>query len=163
MGDDDLRALREMAESRQRTVPARAEVAPQGGGVETVRIVRQGWACRYRSLPDGRRQILSFVLPGDACCLSPHLPGVSDHALASVTSLVVSEIPRAELRAAAAARPGLADAFGWVEAATLSIQREWTMSLGQRNSHERLAHLLCELHQRLTSVGMAAGGGSWHP
>lgn len=163
LGDEDLRVLRALTSGRTRTVAARTEIAPEGGGVGTVRILRQGWACRYRSLPDGRRQILSFMLPGDACCLSSHLPGVTDHALASITPLTVSEVPRSEVRAAAAARPGLADAFGWAEAATLSIQREWTLSLGQRNAHERLAHLLCELHLRLDSVGMTAGGGFLAP
>ncbi len=30
----------------------------------------EGWACRYRMLPDGRRQITALYLPGDFC--EPH-------------------------------------------------------------------------------------------
>lgn len=42
-----------------------AELVVEGKGVPTPRLVVNGWAARIRTLPDGRRQILGFVLPGD--------------------------------------------------------------------------------------------------
>lgn len=38
--------------------------------------------------------------------------------------------------------------------AALSIQREWTLNLGQRNASERIAHLLCELLFRMRAIGL---------
>ena len=37
---------------------------------------------------------------------------------------------------------------------TVSIQREWTLNLGQRSAFERLAHLFCEIFWRLRALGM---------
>lgn len=36
--------------------------------------------------------------------------------------------------------------------------REWLVNLGKRRADIRVAHLLCELHLRLKSVGLADGG-----
>src|SRR5689334_22597536 len=37
----------------------------QGDTIRSVCVLREGWAFRYQTLEDGRRQIVDFVLPGD--------------------------------------------------------------------------------------------------
>lgn len=39
------------------------------------------------------------------------------------------------------------------------MQREWTVSIGQRSALERLGHLFCELFLRLRAVGLTDGDG----
>ena len=34
---------------------------------EALYDILEGWACRHRLLPDGRRQITALYLPGDLC------------------------------------------------------------------------------------------------
>ena len=42
-------------------------------------VLKTGMACRYRVLQDGRRKILTFLLPGDLCDLHVFLIKEMDH------------------------------------------------------------------------------------
>ena len=44
-----------------------------------------------------------------------------------------------------------------------AIQREWTVNLGRRVALERVAHLLCEIFERLRPVGLLEGKGCAFP
>src|SRR5665647_335875 len=48
-----------------RTVPAGKQIATRNQVSEDVFLLCGGWGFRYLQLPDGRRQILNFLLPGD--------------------------------------------------------------------------------------------------
>ena len=56
-----------------RTLNARSDIAREGENPSVVRLLVSGWACRYKDLPDGRRQIVGFFLPGDFCDLNVNL------------------------------------------------------------------------------------------
>lgn len=155
LGKGDAEALETLIGRRVRSVPARGDIAPEGSATDRVHFVLRGWACRYVMLEDGRRQIVSVLLPGDACCLDQYLPARLDHCIAPLSRLDVSEVPRSELLSAARERPGLAAAFGWAEAVARGVQRQWAVNLGRRTARERVAHLLCEIHHRLRGAGLA--------
>lgn len=140
-----------------RQIAARTDVIHEGDDPRVVNIVLDGWACRYRQLADGRRQIVSLLLPGDPC--DPHifLLDRMDHAIGALTPVTLVQIPGAALQELTARRPALDDALHREALASAAIQREWTVSLGCRSGAERLAHLFCELHARLTAVGLADG------
>lgn len=52
-------------------------------------------------------------------------------------------------------RPVLARALWWMTLVDEATLREWLVNLGQRDAAERIAHLFCEIHLRLKSVGLA--------
>src|SRR5690349_17484544 len=66
---DDMTAIRRLAERGTREVPARRDLIREGDRARSVFLVLDGWACRYKTLPDGRRQIVGFFIPGDLCDL----------------------------------------------------------------------------------------------
>ncbi|WP_342166784.1 Crp/Fnr family transcriptional regulator [Methylobacterium sp. SD21] len=138
-----------------RSIAARADIIDEGDDPHAVNVILEGWACRARQLADGRRQIVSLLLPGDSC--NPHifLLDRMDHAISAVTPVVYASIPGAALESLTARSPNLDRAFQREALATAAIQREWTVSLGCRSGIERLAHLFCEMRARLAAVGLA--------
>lgn len=140
-----------------RSIRSRTDIIDQGDDPLAVNVIIDGWACRYRQLADGRRQIVSLLLPGDPC--DPHifLLDRMDHAIGAITPIALAKIPGATLQALTARSPTLERAFQREALATAAIQREWTVSLGRRSALERVAHQFCELHARLTAVGLAEG------
>jgi len=52
----------------------------------------EGWACRYKILPSGTRQILAFLMPGDSCDLHAGLLAEMDHSIQTITPALVATI-----------------------------------------------------------------------
>lgn len=128
------------------------------------RFVISGWACRQRILPDGRRQIFSLVVPGDAIGLCNLGGAVAHPRPLSATSTV------ALTRLVTVDASGLADALGREEAApnlarAIHLQAgmdealllDHVVRLGRQTAYERVAHLLLELQARLSIIGLADG------
>ena len=59
--ESDLSVLDALATS-SRNYAARTVVSSQGDWANTVHIIKSGWGCIYRDLPDGDRQILDFPI-----------------------------------------------------------------------------------------------------
>ena len=124
------------------------------GTLPPSRLIVAGWACRYRSHADKRRQILGFLLPGDFVgrVLLPDLP--LPYAVVALTGLkTVSAQPLVE----AAANP---DSAALARAVRLTAHLDdlllfnQLMRLGQQTARERVVHLILELHERLGWVGL---------
>lgn len=140
-----------------RMIEPRVDIVEEGEDPRAVNVVLSGWACRYRQFEDGRRQIISILLPGDCC--DPHifLLDRRDHAIGALTQVAIARIPGPAMVDLTNRNPALDLAFHREALAATAIQREWTVSLGRRSGVERLAHLFCELHARLAAVGLADG------
>ncbi len=134
---------------------AQEDLILQGQTPEGVVLVMSGFAIRYKLLPDGRRQIVGFVLPGDLCDIRVGLVRRMDHYMAALTPLVAGVIPSADIHAAMEKHPRLARGLWWASFVEESIAREWIVNVGYRSAFERLAHLFCELYYRLEAVGLA--------
>lgn len=140
-----------------RMVSARADIIHEGDDPRAINVILDGWACHYKQLANGRRQIVGLLLPGDPCDPDVFLLNEMDHTIGAITPVLLSHISGTALQAATARSPRLDLAFRREALASAAIQREWTVSLGCRTGIERLAHLFCELHARLTAVGRADG------
>lgn len=154
---DDRAALAAIS-SNVRYVDARRDLVCEGDKPRYVHLVLDGWGTRYKSLPDGKRQIVSLFLPGDFCDLNVYILKHMDHSIGAITRLKVAMITPEEMSALTIDRPRITQALWWHELVTVAVQREWTLNLGQRSAYERLGHLLVEVYLRLASVGRAADG-----
>lgn len=144
---------------RLERIGPRAVVVEDGAAPAAAAVLIEGFACRFKLLPDGRRQILSFHLAGDGIDLQSLLLGTADHGIAAVTDCLIAWLPHNALRAAARAHERIADAL-WRETLTdAAIARQWLLNVGQRDAYSRLAHLFCELGVRAGAAGLGRSTG----
>jgi len=146
--------LIDAASERVRSFGPRVDIAREGDRPRDVHMILAGWACRYKQLEDGRRQIVSFFLPGDICDLNIFILREMDHSIGTITSVTVADLSREFFDEISSGFPRIATAFWWESLVNAAIQREWTMSLGQRTAAERMSHLLCEIFLRLRLAGL---------
>src|SRR3546814_8330913 len=76
-------------QKRVKCIAAGTEFVRDGEPYDHTYIVKDGWAIRFKTLSDGRRQILNFVLPGDFIGLFSALFEVADHSVAALTDMEV--------------------------------------------------------------------------
>lgn len=154
LSDEDRRVLDELSGEGVRTYAAREDIEQEGSKPTDVKLVLAGWACRYKLLADGRRQIMAFLLPGDISELHVHLLSKLDHSICALTPALVARISSASLTSVMGRHPRIAEALLWAQLVAAATQREWIINLGQRSAFERVAHLLCELFIRMQGIGL---------
>jgi CRP-like cAMP-binding protein len=150
---------------RERVLRAGAgqDLVSEGEKPDRIRIVLSGWLSRYKTLEDGRRQIVNFVLPGEICDAHAYLVSRMDHSICTLTPVVYSEIEREQFEELVESDRRLAEALWCETLSNSSIQREWALNIGRRIALERVAHLLCELVERLRPVGLLEGNSCTFP
>jgi CRP-like cAMP-binding protein len=122
-------------------------------------LVLEGFAYRFKSLPQGTRQIMAFHIPGDFCDLHGFLLHKMDHGFAASGPCKIGRLPHKTLDECMERLPRLTRALWWDTALDAAIHREWMVSMGRRDAYHQMAHLLCELLLRFRSVGLTEDDG----
>jgi len=144
------------------TVRAKADFLRQGDRMSGLHILTKGWAYRLLMLPDGRRQIAGFLIPGDICMTE--VPDVRlDFSLSSLTDSTYLHLSNQTLDRLRAAYPAVGEGLAIHNHVASAILRNWVLNLGQRNAFERIGHLFCEMLIRLRCIGMAENDGYHFP
>jgi len=154
LSPDDRTILTRASSERVRRFAPRVDISREGDRPKDVHLILSGWACRYKQLEDGRRQIVSFFLPGDMCDLNVFILKEMDHSIGTISDVTIADLSREFFDEIGAGYPRIATALWWETLVNAAIQREWTMNLGQRTASERMAHLLCEIFFRLRLAGL---------
>lgn len=150
---DDAAAI-ENATSRRRRYVARQDLIREGDETGPVFVVLEGWACRYKILPSGTRQIMAFLMPGDCCDLHIKLLAEMDHGIQAITTAMVATIAQPDMQAMMRDHPNIARAMYTAQLIDEGIMRAWIVSMGRRSASERVAHLICELYLRARNIGL---------
>lgn len=158
LSDVELVVL-ERLHKRRRTFVAGRDLVHQGQAEEAAYILVSGWACSYKLLHDGQRQIVDFQIPGDFLGLRSLILHVSDHSIEPVTDIEVIEIHTPDLLEAFSETPRLATAVLWAASRDEAIVVEHLVGIGRRGAAERMGHFLLELGARLTLVGLGSKAG----
>jgi CRP-like cAMP-binding protein len=141
-----------------RHVRSRADIIAEGDSPSEINLVTEGFACRYKLLGDGRRQITGLLIPGDICDLRALLLRRMDHGVAALCGCQVSQISHQGLFDIIEKYPRVGLALWRDTMLDNAIYRQWLTNVGRRSAYQRLAHLLCEVWWRLDVVGMTHGG-----
>lgn len=162
--DTKLRGLiDQLARRRVRRVAAKRDMLRENERPQTLIAIRRGWACRYKTLPGGQRQLLAILLPGDLIDLHFQVLACVDHSVAAITEVELTLIEPGELDALARQHRSLADRLARQALAQQAMEREWLLSIGQRSAYEKLSLLLLEIFVRLRLVGLADGNSCEMP
>ena len=145
------------ATSERQSLPARSDLIREGDRPGPVFVILEGWACRYKILPNGTRQILAYLMPGDSCDLHIGLLAEMDHSIQVITPAVVSTVERPKMDAILDKHRGIAKAMYVAQLIDEGTMRAWITSMGRRTSVERVAHLMCELYLRARNIGLISG------
>jgi CRP-like cAMP-binding protein len=156
LGDREIALLEGLGRER-RTVSSGTELLDPRESYASAFLIEDGWALRFRLLPDGRRQIINFLLPGDAFGLGMLVLSRPDHNVSAITPVTLSPISPEALMGLMREHPRLGAAFLWSAAQEEAVLREHIVSIGRRTAYERVAHLLLELMHRLQLIGHANG------
>ena len=148
----------ESATAHPRRYVARQDLIREGDEPGPMFVVLEGWVCRYKILPSGTRQIMAFLMPGDACDLHIKLLEEMDHSIQAITTASVATVTREQMQALMREHPNVAGAMYTAQLVDEGIMRAWIVSMGRRSAPERVAHLICELYLRARNIGLTGEG-----
>ena len=117
-----------------------------------------GWAFRYKTMSDGRRQILNFLLPGDLVGLQQEFGDVSTHGIEALTDCALCVFQNDSLWALFREHPRLGYDITWLSAHEEGHVDDNLLTTGRRNATERVAMLLMHLYRRMERIGLVEGG-----
>jgi CRP-like cAMP-binding protein len=138
------------------SMPAGAEIIRAGDDSPEIYTLYSGWAFRFKMLPDGRRQILNFLLPGDLVGLQAAMFDAAQHGIEALTEVQLCLLPRRKVWALFGEMPELAFDVAWLGSREESHVDENLTSVGRRNAAERTAALVVMLYKRAKAVGLVA-------
>lgn len=153
LSGDDLETLARFHRRRRSFLPGH-ELIHEGQKAQSAYILAEGWACSYKMLPDGERQIVDFQVPGDFLGLRSVLFRTTDHSVEAVTRIEASEVLVSDILEGFGTAPRLATAVLWAASRDEAMVVEHLVNLGRRSAEERMAHFLLELGARLQLVGI---------
>lgn len=147
----------------ERSVAAGATILREHSSDGDIFTLREGWAFRYRTLPDGRRQILNFLLPGDFSGLQAELSHVMPYGVEALTPARVCIFRRENLWTLYQQFPQLGYDLTWLSASEELIVDENLLSVGRRTAPERVAMLLLHLNKRALAIEEPTEEGVYFP
>src|SRR5580692_1826603 len=152
---EELVAINEI-KSEHFLAPAGTEIIRAGDDSPELYTLYSGWAFRFKTLSDGRRQILNFLLPGDLIGLQAAMFDAALHGIEALTEVQLCVLPRRKVWALFGEMPGLAFDVTWLGSREESILDENLTSVGRRTAAERVAALIISLYKRVKALGLVA-------
>lgn len=142
----------------QRRRDAGESIIEAGSASDRIYTLLDGWAFRYSTLPDGRRQILNFLLPGDLVGLQAELTQASPHGVEALTTVSLCAFRHDTVPRLFRDHADMALDLTWLAAHSERLGDEVLLTVGRRNAIERVATLLVHLYKRACSVGLEEDG-----
>jgi CRP-like cAMP-binding protein len=154
LSDEDVRVLDAMCRNEER-FKADTDIVREGDAPRSAFVLTHGMAFRYRLMPDGKRQIFTFMIPGDVFGLHACLLRAMDHSIATFVPTRIATISCATVLDLFEHHPRIGAALWWSACQLIAMLRERIVALGRRSARGRVAYLLCELLWRQKAVGLA--------
>lgn len=118
----------------------------------------RGMGVRYNTLPNGRRQVLSFVFPGDFIGMQAGIMGEMGHSVEATTQMTLCVFDRSGIWNLFKSHPERAFDLTWLAASEEHFLGEALSSVGQRSAIEAIAWALVRVFLRGTALGLVRNG-----
>ena len=145
--------LDDLIAAKQRKHGPREDIIAEGAHSEHCHVLLTGLACRYKTMPDGERQIMAFLVPGDLCDAEIFILKEMDHSVGTLTPSTTAMIHSDEMKRLLREVSSMSEALWWGTMTDLGVLRERIVDHGRRDATERIAHLLYEMLVRYRIVG----------
>lgn len=126
----------------------------QGSNSPQLYTVLKGMGLRYMVLPDGKRQVINFVLPGDFLGLQAGVMGEMKHSIDATTDMVLCVFDRSELWSLFKHQPERAFDLTWLASIQEHFLGEALASVGQMSAIQRMAWGMMRFLRRCEEVGL---------
>jgi len=157
LSDEEQRVLEDSIGS-VRQVAARKQIVRAGVIIDTSTLLLEGFVCRYMDDRDGQRQLVAVHAPGDFVDLHAFPMRRLDHDIATLGPVKIACYDHQTLETITERYPHLTRKLWFSTLLDAAMHREWIFRLGRLGAEGRVAHLFCELNERLEMVGLAADG-----
>lgn len=137
-----------------RKVQRHSVIVQEGERLEASTLLLSGILCRYKDLPEGKRQITQLHVAGDFADLHGFTLKRLEHNIMALTECMISRVGHEHIRQLIEERPRIGRLYWFSTNLDAAINREWELSLGQRSALARVATFFCELRVRLQIVGI---------
>ena len=162
ISSDEERAIRDSV-AEVRHVRADQLLIRGGEGLSSSLLLLEGWLARSKDLPGGERQVTELHVAGDFADLHGFTLKRLDHDVTTLSDCKIAVVPHERIRDITEKFPRLGRIYWFSTNMDAAIQRELSLSLGQRSAISRMAHLFCELYVRLDVVGRTSNEGYEFP
>jgi CRP-like cAMP-binding protein len=149
--------LIESLKREQIVLPADRAVIHEGQSDAALYTLFSGWAFRFKTLSDGRRQILNFLLPGDFIGVQQKMGDATAHGVQALTDVALCVFRRDALWELHRQAPTLGFSVTWLTAHEESLVDDNLLSVGRRSAEERIATLLIVLYKRVAALLPSVG------
>lgn len=116
----------------------------------------EGWAYRFKTLSDGRRQILNFLLAGDFIGVQQKMGDKAAHGVVTLTTARFCVFDQDALWKLHRDQPTMGFNVTWLTAHEESLVDDNLLSIGRRSAEERVATALILLYKRAAALGAYA-------
>ena len=154
---DADRLMLEQISAEPRTIEPHTDLVREGDKPDGVYLIMDGMACRHKRLDSGARQIMAYLLPGDLCDLDVALLRRMDHTITTLSACKVVRLEPETVAHILEHHPAVARGLRTSTLVDEATLREWLLNVGCRTPTQRLAHLFCEVLERLAVVGRVQG------
>lgn len=137
----------------EKSIGARRPVFRAGESVDHVPIVCEGWAAIVEYLPNGRRQILAFPVPGEFVATSLIFATSLSRDVEAVTPMLYRNFDRATLRETLRKSSELVERVVTSSIAERDRADELIIDLGRRRAEQRVARLILQTMERAAKGG----------
>ena len=158
LSDPDIKQIQAI-EGRIKNFPRGADIITAGQKLSELLIVKSGWAIRYKTFEDGRRQILNVLLPGDFFDLQVMVAAEADHSVSAVNDVEILAIQPELVRDLFTGKGSVPLAFWWTQVQEEAFLREQIVRNGRQTARERIGHFLLELNRRAQIANISSGSG----
>ncbi len=130
-------------------------IVMEGSNSPHLFTVLEGMGIRYKTLEDGRRQVIGFIMPGDFVGLQAGVMDEMQHSVEASTKMLLCVFRRTDFHQLFRDLPQRGYDVSWLAAREEHFLGDYLLSVGRRSAMERVAFALWSLHRRAFDLGLA--------